>query len=400
MASSPVIAEINDVSKRFVVRKEKSVKDRLVNFRNSNKFKEDFWALRNVTTQLELGSTVGLIGHNGSGKSTLLKIIGGIIQPNDGVILRRGRLAALLELGAGFHPDLTGRDNVYLNASILGLTKKETDKYFDAIVAFSGIEEFIDTQVKFYSSGMYVRLAFSVAAHVNPDLLLVDEVLAVGDEPFQKKCLDKIAEFQREGRSIVIVSHMASQVRSLCDRVVVLDHGSVQHDGDTEEGLRILRAGFEASRLRELENSRLARTDDPDVGLVSLLGVSATINTDITESGSPDLDIELRVQVNDPAANWGAGFTIVSSGGLTVYQFNSFGLAAKLPRTKGVHTVRATIPGLNLGEGEYSVDVGLGLVSGEQIAGGRDSGTFTIPRDNQGGGLVRFRPTISSQHDN
>lgn len=391
--TGPVIAEISDISKRFVVRKEKSVKDRLVNFRNSNKFKQDFWALRDVSTTLELGSTIGLIGHNGSGKSTLLKVIGGIIQPTDGTVHRRGRLAALLELGAGFHPDLTGRDNVYLNASILGLTRKETDGYFDAIVAFSGIEDFIDTQVKFYSSGMYVRLAFSVAVHVNPDLLLVDEVLAVGDEPFQKKCLEKIAEFQREGRSIVLVSHTASQVRSLCDRVVVLDHGTVVHDGDTTEGLSVLRAGFEASRLREI-----AATDhggDPNVGPVALLGVTTQLNTDVSESGSPDLEIELRVQVNDPTVRWGAGFTLVSSGGLTIYEFNTFGMAVRMPSTVGVHTVRTSIPGLNLGEGEYSVDVGLGLVNGTSITGGKDTGTFTVPRDNQGTGLVRFRPTIS-----
>jgi len=392
--TGPVIAEISNISKRFIVRKEKSVKDRLVNFRNSNKFKQDFWALKDVSTTLELGSTVGLIGHNGSGKSTLLKVIGGIIQPTDGTVRRRGRLAALLELGAGFHPDLTGRDNVYLNASILGLTKKETDGYFDAIVAFSGIEDFIDTQVKFYSSGMYVRLAFAVAVHVNPDLLLVDEVLAVGDEPFQKKCLDKIAEFQREGRSIVLVSHTASQVRSLCDRVVVLDHGSVVHDGDTTEGLAVLRAGFEASRQREIAASE--HDVDPSIGPVALLGVNTRLNTDVSESGSPDLEIELRVQVNDSTVRWGAGFTLVSSGGLTIYEFNTFGMAIRMPSTVGVHTVRASIPGLNLGEGEYSVDVGLGLVNGTSIAGGKDSGTFTVPRDNQGTGLVRFQPTVST----
>ena len=153
-------------------------------------------------------------------------------------------MAALLELGAGFHPDLTGRENVYLNAAILGLTKKETDHHFDAIVEFSGIGQFIDSQVKFYSSGMYVRLAFAVAVHVDPDLLLVDEVLAVGDEPFQEKCMNKIAEFQREGRTIVLVSHSADQITRLCDRVVVLDHGRVVFDGDAQTGIDVLREGY------------------------------------------------------------------------------------------------------------------------------------------------------------
>src|SRR6478735_1236424 len=190
--SGPVVVEVRDLSKRFVIRKEKSLKERVVNFGRSNLHKEDFWALRDVSFEIESGTSVGLIGPNGSGKSTLLKLIGGILQPTSGTVATRGRMAALLELGAGFHPDLTGRENVYLNASILGLSTAQTDKYFDAIVDFSGIERFIDTQVKFYSSGMYVRLAFAVAVHVDPDILLVDEVLAVGDEPFQRKCMDRI----------------------------------------------------------------------------------------------------------------------------------------------------------------------------------------------------------------
>lgn len=395
MTSPLVLAEISNVSKRFVIRKDKSLKDRLVNFSASNKHKDDFWALHDVDTTLNLGSTVGLVGHNGSGKSTLLKIIGGIIHPTSGTVMRRGRLAALLELGAGFHPDLTGRANVYLNASILGLSRKETDKYFDQIVEFSGIEAFIDTQVKFYSSGMYVRLAFAVAVHVDPDLLLIDEVLAVGDEPFQRKCLDKISEFQRDGRAIVIVSHTLSQIRSMCDRVVVLDHGHVIHDGETEAGLTKLRAGFEASRVKDLEQIN-RRNNSAGPGPVSLLSVATHVNHDVADSSRPDLEIDLRVTVNEPNVAWGAGFTIVSSGGLTMYEFNTFGLAIKLPREVGTYRVRAVIPGLNLGEGEYSVDVGLGLVNGASVAGGRDADTFAIERDNQGAGLVRYRPVITA----
>ena len=154
-------------------------------------------------------------------------MIGGIIQPTTGTVAQRGRIAALLELGAGFHPDLTGRENVYLNASVLGLSRDETEAQFDAIVEFSGVGDFIDTQVKFYSSGMYVRLAFAVAVHTDPDILLVDEVLAVGDEPFQRKCLDKIREFQEEGRTIIIVSHALDQIEALCDRVILMNRGQV-----------------------------------------------------------------------------------------------------------------------------------------------------------------------------
>lgn len=244
--SAPSVVRVQNVSKRFVIRKEKSLKERLVNFGRSNKHKDDFWALRNVSLDIESGTTIGLTGANGSGKSTLLKVIGGIIQPTDGVVQRRGRLAALLELGAGFHPDLTGRENVYLNSSILGLTRKQTESYFDSIVAFSEIEGFIDTQVKFYSSGMYVRLAFAIAVHVDPDILLVDEVLAVGDEPFQAKCMAKIREFQQEGRTIILVSHSSSQVEELCNRVVVLKHGNLVFDGAPLEGIEALRRSFES----------------------------------------------------------------------------------------------------------------------------------------------------------
>lgn len=243
---APDIVRVEGVSKRFVLHKDKSIKERLLNFSINRRHSEVFWALRDISLTIASGSTVGLIGPNGSGKSTLLKIIGGIIDPTTGTVSRRGRLAALLELGAGFHPDLTGRENVYLNAAILGLSRRETRSYFDQIVEFSGIEGFIDSPVKFYSSGMYVRLAFAVAVHVDPDLLLIDEVLAVGDEAFQVKCMDKIAEFQREGRTIVFVSHSADQVASICKRVLVLNHGSLVFDGPTSEGVKVLRQGFAA----------------------------------------------------------------------------------------------------------------------------------------------------------
>ena len=181
--TAPEIIRLEDVRKEFRVRRDNSLKDRIVHFGRLGKaHREDFVAVNNVTLEIHAGTTVGLMGANGSGKSTLLKLIGGIVSPTSGRVLTRGRMAALLELGAGFHPDLSGRENVYLNASILGLSREEIDERFDDIVEFSGIREFIDTAVKFYSSGMYVRLAFSVAVHTDPDILLVDEVLAVGDD--------------------------------------------------------------------------------------------------------------------------------------------------------------------------------------------------------------------------
>ena len=230
---------VHDVSKRFSLHLDKSLKERVIRFRQPGV--EDFWALRHVGFELEQSNTLGLIGANGSGKSTLLKIVGGILTPTDGYVERRGRIAALLELGAGFLPDLTGRENVYMNASILGLTRKQTDKYFDAIVEFSGIERFIDNQVKFYSSGMYVRLAFAVAVHVDPEILLVDEVLAVGDEPFQRKCIERIKQFQQDGRTIIFVTHGIDMVRQLCDRVIMLEKGDVVIDGKPQEAARAFR---------------------------------------------------------------------------------------------------------------------------------------------------------------
>jgi ABC-2 type transport system ATP-binding protein len=181
--------------------------------------------LRSVDLDVQHGETVGLIGHNGSGKSTLLKCVAGIMRPTEGRIRKHGRMAALLELGSGFHPDLTGRENVFMNGSILGLSKAEITRIFDEIVAFADVEAFIDNQVKHYSSGMQARLGFAVAVNVDPEILLVDEVLAVGDESFQQKCLERIRRFQDEGRAIMLVSHSPDLVRQMCDRVAVLDQG-------------------------------------------------------------------------------------------------------------------------------------------------------------------------------
>ncbi len=231
------------VSKRFIVHTERptSLKERVVRRKTSG---EQFYALRDVSVEIERGTTVGLIGANGSGKSTLLKVLAGILRPTAGEVTTSGRIASLLELGAGFNGELTGRENVYLNASLLGLRRRETDRLFDAIVDFSELEEFIDNPVKHYSSGMYVRLGFSVAVHVDPDILLVDEVLAVGDEHFARKCLAKIAEFQREKRTILFVTHGLGEVEQICDRAIVLDHGRMAFDGDpyfaTEELRKIL----------------------------------------------------------------------------------------------------------------------------------------------------------------
>lgn len=232
---------VDNVSKRFRLYKEKpaSLKERIIRV-GRNPY-EEFWALRDISLDIVEGETIGLIGQNGSGKSTLLKCISGILRPTSGRITKSGRTAALLELGSGFHPDLTGRENIFLNSSIIGLTKRDTLRIFDDIVAFAELEEFIDLPVKHYSSGMYARLAFAVAVNVEPQLLLIDEVLAVGDEAFQRKCMQRIREFQTEGRTILLVTHGVETVRQICDRAAVLDHGKVISLGDPAEAVLVFR---------------------------------------------------------------------------------------------------------------------------------------------------------------
>lgn len=386
------IVEVRNVSKRFVMHTDKSVKERLLSAAKKERGVTDFWALSDISLEIASGSTVGLVGHNGSGKSTLLKAIGGIIQPTSGSVARRGRMAALLELGAGFHPDLTGRENVYLNAAILGLSRGDTDRCFDSIVDFSGIETFIDTQVKFYSSGMYVRLAFSVAIHVDPDLLLVDEVLAVGDEPFQRKCMDKIAEFQNEGRTIVLVSHSAEQVGSLCDRVVVLNSGHVVHDGDPAEGIRVLREGYEDQR----QSSATVGTEIPKPSDYEILNVEKSF----VDSLEQTLRVDVTVAVHEPKSEWGIGLSLENSLGARLYGVTTFDTGSAMPNTRGEHTISIELPRLRLGSGQYLVNVGVGDRHGLTFHRIPGAVSFAVPRDDVGHGLIRVRPSVTIRREN
>ena len=235
--------EVTDISKQFVLRHTRSIKEAvvwLVKGRRGDLSKK-FHALKNVSMEIGTGETVALLGLNGSGKSTLLKHISGVMLPDSGTVRTRGRVAGLIEVGAGFHPDLSGRDNVYLNGAILGMTEQQVNDRFDAIVEFSEIGQFIDTEVKFYSSGMYLRLAFSVAVHTDPEVFLIDEILAVGDEPFQRKCLEKIQELAANGKTLVVVSHDLDLVSRICARGILLEHGNVVFDGPIHEAVAILR---------------------------------------------------------------------------------------------------------------------------------------------------------------
>lgn len=246
---------VDDVSKRFRIYTERppSLKHRILSSKKGRP--RDHWALKNVSLEVEEGSMYALIGHNGSGKSTLLRIIAGIYKPTSGRVITNGRISALLELGAGFHPDLTGRENVYLNASLMGLSHKEIDSVFDSIVEFSGVEPFIDSPVKHYSSGMYVRLGFAVAVHVNPKILIIDEVIAVGDEAFQRKCMDHLYELRKQGVTIIVVTHSTDIVRTMCDRALWLDHGRPMMEGTAIE---VTNAYLEAVNEAEAESKERA----------------------------------------------------------------------------------------------------------------------------------------------
>lgn len=229
------VIKIRNVSKKFRIYHEKNLnlKYAVLNFLTGKKssYYDEFWALKNINLNIKKGETIGIIGENGSGKSTLLKLIARILFPDEGYISTKGKIAALIEIGAGFHSELSGKENIYINGSILGFTKKEIETSLEEIIDFSGLERFIDNPIKTYSSGMYVRLGFSIAIHVNPDILLIDEILAVGDENFQKKCLQKISGFKNEGKTIVIVSHDLGTIETICDRVYLLDNGLLVSEG-------------------------------------------------------------------------------------------------------------------------------------------------------------------------
>ena len=237
MAESVVV---EDATKYFKMRYHRTIKQITIASMRRQTISDSFRAVDDVSFTVEQGESVGLMGLNGSGKSTLLKLINGVMRPDSGKVLTRGRIAGLIATGAGFHPQSSGRDNVYLNAAILGMSEAETNRKFDQIVEFADIGRFLDTPVGHYSSGMFSRLGFAVAVHTDCDIFLVDEVLAVGDRPFKRKCLARMEEIRKEGRTLIYVSHAAGSVRKMCDRVLVLEKGVLGFDGDVDEGIRFL----------------------------------------------------------------------------------------------------------------------------------------------------------------
>jgi ABC-2 type transport system ATP-binding protein len=363
----PTAVRVDDVSKRFRIYRERvtSLKERVIHF-GRIPF-EEFWALDDITLDIEQGETFGFLGHNGSGKSTLLKCMAGILQPTYGRIEVVGRLAALLELGAGFHPDLTGRENVFLNASILGMSRREIVRRFDDIVGFAELERFIDNQVKHYSSGMYVRLGFAVAVNMEPDVLLVDEVLSVGDEAFQRKCLDRVNQFQRDGRTIVVVSHAADLLRQICDRAAVLDHGKLVALGAPGEAVRSFREHLMQTD-RHAEAEQLAVEPAPEEAAAEPAPVSVkgrrvritAIDVDYAERASrpyllPGEALTLRVAytANEPLDDVVFGMAIYDMEGRTVFGANSDVAGVGVTLAKGDGEVCFEFESMPLLDGTY-----------------------------------------------
>jgi ABC-2 type transport system ATP-binding protein len=363
--------EIEGVSKRFKLSHERrtSVKERVVT-RKKYKGHEEFWALRDIDFDVTEGTTVGLLGHNGSGKSTLLKCIGGILRPTKGEIRRTGRLASLLELGAGFHPDLTGRENVYLNASILGLSKKQIDARFDDIVAFAELEKFIDEQVKHYSSGMYVRLGFAVATNVDPEILLVDEVLSVGDENFQRKCLDRIKQFQRDGKTIVFVTHAADLVRQICDFAVVLDEGVMVTHDTPSAAVRTFREHLLARAEQIAE--QVAPEKKPG-GLIRITDVAIDypeLDRPYVRNGE-SVGIRIRFEAQRPVDDVVVAIALHANDGHVVFGQNSWGLGEKL-RLEGRGEIGFELQSVPLLEGTYPLTVNIHAREGAEMYDMRD----------------------------
>lgn len=373
------------VCKRFTLQhqRERSFQELAVNMvrRFRRREREEFWALRDVSFRVERGETLGIIGENGSGKSTTLKLISRIIEPTLGTIEVNGRVSALLELGAGFHHDLTGRENIFLNASILGFQRREIQERLGEIVAFSELERFIDIPVKHYSSGMLMRLGFAIAIHVDPDILLTDEVLAVGDEAFQRKCLEKIGQLQQAGKTILFVSHSMDAIRSLCTRVLWLHEGQVQAIGDPEQVVDAYLLFVHEKEAQEIADRRSRRQEQgpppaeraPETSPVPSVHEKRWGSEEIRfrsvrfldgagrdcflhESGAPatiEMAFEASREVSDPVF----GIAIYRNDGLWVYGTNTAIDNLPIPRVTGTGIVRFHMPALHLIEGPYYLAV-------------------------------------------
>ncbi len=365
------IIEIKGVGKRYNIVHQKggyvALRDVITNvFKNPFRFAkrkakeitgqqttEDFWALKDINITIERGEVIGIIGANGAGKSTLLKVLSKITPPTTGEIKIRGRISSLLEVGTGFHPELTGRENIFLNGAILGMKRREITQKFDAIVKFAGVEKFLDTPVKYYSSGMYVRLAFSVAAHMEPDILIVDEVLAVGDADFQKKSLGKMNEVtKQEGRTILFVSHNMSAIKNLCAKTILLEHGKVAMFDKTEKVINYyLNNNRQTNAVTEFPDTKNEEVQISKISIVNQAGVPAA-RIPIDE----DFSIKIDFKIISPVQGAAIALRFYHQGELILRSAQSDTLNHLSDLETGIYSVSVAIPKFLFNAGGYFFD--------------------------------------------
>jgi lipopolysaccharide transport system ATP-binding protein len=351
--------------------------------------KETIWALKDISFTIEQGEAVGIIGRNGAGKSTLLKILSRITAPSSGEVAVRGRVSSLLEVGTGFHPELTGRENVFLNGAILGMTRREVQQKFDEILDFAGVERFVDTPVKHYSSGMYMRLAFAIAAHLETDILLVDEVLAVGDAAFQKKCLAKMQDVAGHGRTVLFVSHNMAAIRSLTSRCIVLSAGGVLFEGESDAAIvkyvDSLNLSVRKGTLRghgthsSIRSARLINEHGESIDSY-FPGSPLRVETIFSSDGSPNLSIEVVLVGADQHK-----LALAS-----LHQFHG----GILPRVAGTYQTVLEIEPLWIASGSYSLDVAISVVNSHWDHYADNAITFDVPMSNRGGQSWDFKQSL------
>ncbi len=355
--------EVADVSKRFVRQADRrtSLKERVMRGRAKNT--QEFWAVKDATFNIPKGSVYGIIGHNGSGKSTLLKMIAGIYRPTSGAITTHGRVAALIELGAGFHPEMSGAENIRLNGAILGLSKTEINQVTNEIIDFSGLREFINDPVKHYSSGMYVRLGFAVAVHMKPDILVVDEVLAVGDEEFQRKCFDHLYSLRRAGKTIVVVSHGLGQLEGLCDEIAWMDHGHLQETGNPTDVIAnyLTKVNQEESqnnpRLASTRTDTELRTGDQSIQLTSASIVGTDGQPIAHAETEKDFAIRLTFTATEPILGPNFRVALQHESGPLVTMMSNHRIERDLGTLEGDHTLDVTLKGNPLLPGRYRAHI-------------------------------------------
>lgn len=335
-----------------------SIKDSVRNMFDLKKpIKETFWALKGISFEVKQGEVLGIVGKNGAGKSTLLKVLSRITYPTEGEIIMNGRVASLLEVGTGFHPELSGRENIFLNGSILGMSRKEIKNKFEEIVDFSGVEKFLDTPVKHYSSGMYVRLAFSVAAHLEPEILIIDEVLAVGDAEFQKKCLGKMKDVAGQGRTVLFVSHNMAAVETLCSKAMFLEKGKMKEIGKVSDIIKsYLYTGIQASTYYNEIDDATSREGDGEI-LLKEISVSASNEKIEPLSSGSNCFFSLTFDSKVDSRQIVVRISIFNSNNELLFICNNFHSATYFGFKKGRNKVLCQIEKLPLFKGEYRVEI-------------------------------------------